>query len=93
MTRRMRMGIGLVALIPVLGLAGALFLAVGVEGEAAAWLTLGVGVAWIFFAIWWALRAPAQLTDDERGRYLSFLRQAEYRPLDHSGADTKRDRR
>ena len=91
--RVMRMGIGLVALIPVLGLAGWLFGAAGVEGEAAAWAVLGAGLVWIVLMIWWALRAPAQIGEESRGRYFAFLRQAQYRPLEHTDSDDKRDRR
>ena len=40
--------------------------------------------------IWWALRAPAQLTEKERGRYLAFLRHAEYEPLDQSDGKSRR---
>ncbi len=89
-----RMGIGLVALIPVLGLGGRLLEAVGLEGEAAAWVMFGVAAVWIALMIWWALRAPvpAQLSDESRGRYFAFLRQAEYRPLDDSDEHTRTDR-
>lgn len=87
MNRVTRMGIGLVATIPVLGLAGLLFMAIGIEGSAAAWMALGVAAVWITFMIWWALRAPPQLTEKHRARYLAFLRHAEYEPL-----DTRKDR-
>ena len=92
MNRVTRMGIGLVALIPVLGIAGGLVMAVGVEGAAAAWITLGIGLAWIGLMVWWALRAPAQIPEEDRGRYLAFLRHAEFRSLDQSD-DAKTGRR
>lgn len=76
----------------MLGIAGALFRAVGAEGEDLAWMVLGVGVAWIFLMIWWALRAPAQLSEDAWARYLPFLRHGHFRPLDNSD-DAKRGRR
>ena len=82
MNRRVRMGIGLVALIPVIGIAGGLFLAFGVEGEPGAWGAFGVGAVWIAVMTWWALRAPAQLRDDDQRRYLAPLRHAQFRPLD-----------
>ena len=86
MNRVTRMAVGLVALIPVLALAGWLFGALGVEGEGGAWLTFGAGLVWVALMIWWALRAPApaQLSDGARGRYLAFLRHAEYHPDDES---------
>ena len=93
MNRVMRMGIGLVALIPVLALAGGLGRAVGIEGEALGWAALGAGLVWIVVVIWWALRAPAQIAEESRGRYFAFLRQAQFRPLDHTDSDEKRDRR
>lgn len=93
MNRVTRMGIGLVALIPVLAIVGWLFGAAGVDGEARAWLVLGVGVVWIALVIWWGLRAPAQLTEEFRGRYLSFLRQAEFRPLDDRDEDRAKTNR
>ena len=91
MNRVTRMAVGLAALIPVLGIAGWLFGALGVEGEAGAWMTLGAGFVWVVLMIWWALRgpAPAQLSDGARGRYLAFLRHAEYHPDD----DAKRVRK
>ena len=87
------MVIGLLALIPVLGIAGGLLMAVGVDGEAGAWVTFGIAAAWIVLMIWWALRAPApaHLSDEARGRYLAFLRHAQYQPLDPADDDTTRD--
>lgn len=84
MNRVTRMGVGLVALIPVLGLAGTLLAAVGLEGEAAAWVVFGVAAVWIALTTWWAFRAPvpAQLSDEARGRYFAFLRHGQYRALD-----------
>lgn len=92
MNRVTRMGIGLVALIPVLGIAGAVVMAAGVEGAAAAWMALGIGLAWIGLVIWWALRAPAQIPEGERGRYTTVLRHAEFHQPDQSGT-AKSDRR
>jgi hypothetical protein len=40
-----------VALIPVHGLAGWLFLIVGVDGEAGLWMTLGAAMVWIALMI------------------------------------------
>jgi hypothetical protein len=82
-----------VALIPVLGFTGWLFPTVGVDGEAGLWMTLGAAVVWIALMIWWALLAPPQLTEEHRGRYLAFLRHAEYEPLDQSDAAARRERR
>ena len=94
MNRVTRMAIGLVALIPVLALAGWLISVLSIEGEAGAWTVFGAGLVWVAVMIWWALRGPAptQLSDEERPRYLAFLRQAEYRPLDRSD-DARSDRR
>ena len=76
------MGVGLVALVPVLALAGALLTTLGVEGEATGWMILLLAVVWILLMAWWALRAPALLSQEARGRYLTFLRHAQYRPVD-----------
>ncbi len=94
MNRVTRMGIGLVALVPVLALGGRLLEAVGLEGEAAAWVMFGVAAVWIALTIWWGLRAPvpAPLSDESRGRYFAFLRQAEFRPLEDSDERTPKDR-
>lgn len=89
MSRVTRIGIGLVALIPVLGLTGALFRAMGIDGEAGAWMALGVAVAWIALIIWWGLRGPIQRTEELRGRYLAFLRHAEYQPRDSSDSGAR----
>ena len=93
MNRVMRMGIGLLALIPVLGIVGWLIASVDIDGRAGTWVTLGAAFAWIVLMIWWALRAPAQLTEKYRNRYLAFLRHPEYEPLDRADADATRDRR
>ena len=91
MNRVTRVVVGLLALLVVIGFGGQLLSAVGIEGVAAAWVMFGVGLVWIVVTIWWALRAPvpAQLADGARGRYLSFLRHAEYRPLDHSDDEAR----
>ena len=91
MNRVTRMVIGLVALIPVLGVAGWLVGTLGVEGEAGAWTTFGVGLVWVALMIWWALRGPtpAQLSDGARGRYLAFLRHAEF----HADEDAEKVRK
>ena len=91
MNRVTRVVVGLLALLVVLGFGGGLLSAVGVEGVAAAWVMFGVGLVWIVVTIWWSMRAPvpAQLADGARGRYLSFLRHAEYQPLDHSDENAK----
>lgn len=58
-SRSLRLGIGLVSLIPVMGATGGLLVAAGVEGWSVGWLTLAVGLVWFGFVIWWVLRAPA----------------------------------
>ena len=60
MSRAVRMGIGLVSLIPVIAIAIGVLVAVGVEGAAVGWLALGIGMAWFVLMTWWALRAPAK---------------------------------
>lgn len=66
MSRAVRMGIGLVALIPVMAIAVGGFLALGVEGATVGWLALGVGMVWFFVVAWWALRAPERPGNDDR---------------------------
>ena len=58
MSRTVRLAIGLVGLIPVIGIAGGALVAAGVEGFAVGWIALGVGVVWMAFVIWWATRVP-----------------------------------
>ena len=55
MSRAVRMGIGLVSLIPVMAIAIAALLAIGVEGAAVGWLALGIGFwigSWIGLGLW-----------------------------------------
>mgnify|MGYP001557406534 CR=1 FL=1 len=66
MSRAVRMGIGLVSLIPVMAIAIAALLAIGVEGAAVGWLALGIGMVWFAFMAWWALRAPAKPGSEDR---------------------------
>ena len=66
MSRAVRMGIGLVALIPVMAIAVGGFIALGVEGATVGWLALGVGMVWFFVVAWWALRAPERPGNDDR---------------------------
>ena len=66
MSRAVRMGIGLVSLIPVIGIAGGVLLAIGVEGMAVGWLALGVGVVWFAIVMWWAMRVPAAKGSEDR---------------------------
>ena len=58
MSRGWRVGIGLVALLPIMGIAGGLLVAAGVEGLTVGWITLGIGIVWVLFVVWWMLRAP-----------------------------------
>jgi hypothetical protein len=60
------MGIGLVSLIPVIGIAIAVLLAIGVEGAAVGWLALGVGMVWFAVVMWWAMKAPAAQGSEDR---------------------------
>ncbi len=83
MGRVTRMGIGLVALLPVLGITGSLLVAAGVESEAAALITLGVGVLWIVaMAVWSQHAAPAR-SDEASRRYWAALRHAQFGPRHH----------
>lgn len=66
MSRAVRMGIGLVSLIPVMAIAIGVLLAVGVEGAAVGWLALGIGMVWFVLMAWWALRAPAKPDGEDR---------------------------
>ena len=93
MNRVTRMGVGLVALIPVLLLSGWLYSGVVVEGEGVGWLTLGTAVVWVVVVTWWALRAPAQVSEEARPRYWAALRNSEYEPLDHTEPAPKRRNR
>jgi hypothetical protein len=61
------MGIGLVSLIPVMGIAGGLLVAAGVEGLTVGWLTLGIGLLWFALVMWWALRAPPGKAGERKG--------------------------
>jgi hypothetical protein len=58
MSRALRLGIGLVGLIPVIGITGGALVAAGVEGLAVAWIALAVGVVWIALVVWWVRQAP-----------------------------------
>ena len=89
MNRVTRMGVGLLALIPVLLLSGWLYSALVADGEGVAWLVLGTAVVWIVLVAWWALSAPAQVSDEARPRYWAALRHSEYQGLDHSDSDAK----
>lgn len=66
MSRALRMGIGLVSLIPVMAIAIGVLLAVGVEGAAVGWLALAIGMLWFALMAWWALRAPANPDSGDR---------------------------
>lgn len=66
MSRALRMGLGLVALIPVIGIAVGAFLALGVEGATVGWLALGAGMLWFALISWWALRAPERPGSEDR---------------------------
>ena len=90
MNRVMRMGIGLVALIPALGITGILIGAAGIEGEAAVWTVFGIGAVWIVATIWWAFRAPPTLSEESRTRYWAALRHAQFDR--GSDGDTTHDR-
>lgn len=91
MNRVTRMGVGLIALIPVLWFGGWLLAAIGVEGEAAAWIVFGVAAVWMAVTTWWALRAPAptQLSDEARRRYFAFLRHGRYRAFEDETKNTE----
>ena len=92
----MRMGVGLIAVGPVLLFAGWLFNALGlvealdVLGDEGEWMLvlLLVPVVWIILVIWWAMRAPAQVPEEDRPRYLAFLRHAQYRVTSDTDSDT-----
>lgn len=58
-SRAGRLGLGLVALIPVLGILGGVLVSADV-GSATGWILLAVGVAWLLLTIWWAQRVPAE---------------------------------
>ncbi len=60
------MGIGLVSLIPVMGIAGGILVAAGVEGLAVGWITLGIGVVWFAIVAWWARQAPPAEGSEDR---------------------------
>lgn len=92
MKRTTLIGVGLVLTIPVLGLAGWLFSAFVDDGEGVGWLVLATALVWIFLVIWWGLRAPPQIPEGERGRYLAFLRHAEYRSPDEPSRTVEKDR-
>ena len=77
------MGMGLVALIPVLGIAGGVLVALGVGAETVGWMTLGIAVAWIVLITWWALRAPAARSEEASSRYWAALRHSQYQPQHH----------
>ena len=66
MSRAVRLGIGLVALIPLMGITGGALVAAGVEGLMVGWITLGVGIVWMILVSVWALRAPAAKGADDR---------------------------
>ena len=57
-SRALRLGIGFVGLIPVMGITSGALVAAGVEGLAVGWLALGVGVVWMALVIWWVRRVP-----------------------------------
>ena len=66
MSRAVRMGIGLVSLIPVIGIAMGVLLAVGVEGAAVGWLALVIGMVWFGVVMWWAMKAPPAEGGEDR---------------------------
>lgn len=66
MSRAVRIGIGLVSLIPVMGIAGGILVAVGVEGLAVGWLTLAIGVVWFALVMWWAFQVPPAEGSEDR---------------------------
>lgn len=72
------MGIGLVGLIPVLGVTGSLLVAVGLGGETVAWISFVVGLIWIVVMVWWAMRAPAARSEEASKRYWVALRHARF---------------
>lgn len=73
MSKLTRMGIRLVALIPVLWLGGWVMAVLGVDAVAAAVIVFAVGAVWICVATWGALHAPlpARLTEGSRHRHLA----------------------
>ncbi len=92
MSRVTRAAIGLIALLPVLGIAGGLLAAAGVGGEATAWLVLFGSLAWILFIIWWALRAPPARSEAASDRYWVALRHARF-PRNYLDYGVKEDDR
>ncbi len=89
MNRVTRMGVGLVALIPVLLLSGWLYSAVVADGEGVGWLVLATALVWVVLVAWWALRGPAQVSDEARPRYWAALRHSEYQGFDHDDSDAR----
>ena len=66
MSRAVRLGIGLVALIPVMGITGGVLVAAGVEGLMVGWITLAVGVVWVVLVAVWARRVPPAAGSEDR---------------------------
>ena len=85
MSRVARLGIGLVVLIPVLGLVGGLVAATDVDGESAAWIVFGIAFAWVALMVWWALSAPPARSQEASARYWVALRHARFDQQHHSG--------
>lgn len=92
-SRVTRVGVGLVALIPLCGIAGGVLAAVGVGAESTAWTLLVGGFVWIVAVIWWSLRAPPARSADAGARYWAALRHARFRADDDPVDETPRDRR
>lgn len=77
MSRAMRLGIGLVALIPVMGITGGVLVAAGVEGLMVGWITLAVGVVWVVLVVVWARRVPPAAGSE--GRNWGVFRDSRFR--------------
>ena len=61
---------GLVALIPLLGILGGILVAADV-GTTTAWILLGVGVVWLVATIVWAQQVPGAQAGEGASRMFS----------------------
>ena len=68
MSRPTRLALGLVSLIPVIGVTAGILVAADASARAVAWISVAVGVVWLIVVISWALAAPSTRPESTAGR-------------------------
>lgn len=68
MSRLVRLALGLVSLLPVIGVTAGILVAADVKASTVAWVGIGVGFVWLLVVISWAMSAPSARDESNGGR-------------------------